>query len=134
MTYRHWAPRCAMEGCRNLVGYHKKYIKEDGFTGYKWKRACEEHRTVKKAAFDNFKMSRSCENRDGRYGFKCTATITNPAQIDIHHKDGDHYNNHQSNLECLCRNCHGIVTIQNGDHKNRYDNYFKLNKEIFDYD
>ena len=31
--------------------------------------------------------------------------------LELHHKDGDHYNNEFSNLEILCPNCHSV----NGD-------------------
>ena len=29
-----------------------------------------------------------------------------PLVLEIHHKDGNRYNNDRSNLECLCPNCH----------------------------
>ena len=29
-----------------------------------------------------------------------------PIPLELHHKDGNHYNNDLSNLEILCPNCH----------------------------
>ena len=39
---------------------------------------------------------------------KCGLTEWNgkPIPLELHHKDGDHYNNEMSNLEILCPNCH----------------------------
>jgi len=134
INYKMWAPMCAMRGCENTVGYHKMYTKRNGSFGFNWKRCCEEHRTTKKSDVDFFKMARGCENRDGRYGFECTATIQNSCQIDIHHKDGNHNNNADSNIECLCGNCHGLVTLMNGDHLTNYDYNHTLDNTLFSYE
>jgi len=122
---KQWAPRCCMTQCNNQVDYHKRFRKMDGTVGFRWKTMCEDHRTVKKSETDQFKMSRGCENKDARHGFACTAMITSAAQLDIHHRDGNRHNNLASNLECLCRNCHQVVTLNNGDHLNRYTNTVK---------
>ena len=123
-----------MPHCTNLVEYHKRYKKLDGTWGYKWKTFCEYHRNEGKAETDMFKMSKGCENTDGHYGFICTSTIIAPEQIDVHHKDGNKNNNDPSNLELLCRNCHGHVTILNGHNKNRYFNAIELPRNLFDFD
>lgn len=123
--YKNYAPCCAHDGCNTKVSYHKKYRKLNGTLGFKWKRYCEDHRTIKKAVIDEWKMEKGCENVDGRYGFECTATIIAPEQLDIHHRDGNKHNNSQENLECICGNCHSVVTVQNGDHRNRYNNIVK---------
>jgi hypothetical protein len=132
MTYKLFAPKCAYPTCNNLVGYHKRYPKVDGTRGYRWKNACEEHRGQKKHEFDKWKLELGCENSDARYGFKCTSTISRPAQIDIHHKDGNRYNTSENNLERICRNCHSRVTIENGDHLNRYTVTTYLNPKLFE--
>ena len=122
-----------MPGCLLKVSYHEKYTKQDGTgIGYKWMQACREHRTSSKDQYDAYKMSKGCENKDGRYGFACTATIEDSCQIDVHHKDGNKRNNEESNKECLCRNCHGYVTKKNQDHQNRYDNRVQLNPALWD--
>jgi len=123
--YKNYAPCCAYDGCTTKVSYHTKYRKINGTLGFKWKRYCNNHRTIKKAVVDDWKMEKGCENVDGRYGFQCTATIIAPEQLDIHHRDGNKHNNSQENLECICGNCHSVVTVQNGDHRNRYNNVVK---------
>jgi hypothetical protein len=40
-----------------------------------------------------------------------------PIPLNVHHKDGDAYNNHPSNIQLLCLNCHGLT-----------DNYGRKNK------
>jgi 5-methylcytosine-specific restriction endonuclease McrA len=131
--YKIHAPACAMPECSNLVGYHKKYIKEDGTPGFKWKSACEQHRTDEKMKFDEWKTEVGCENHDGHYGFDCptVGSILTATMIDINHKDGNRKNNNPSNLERLCRCCHGQVTIQEGHHKNRYTTVPKTFDDFF---
>jgi hypothetical protein len=125
-----FAPRCTYPGCINKVGYHARYIKRNGNIGYKWKSACEEHRDVKlkKQEYEEWKLAEGCKNHDSHGVNKpypnipCTSTLISAAQIDVNHKDGNRTNNDQSNLECLCRNCHGAVTQQSGHHMNEYEN------------
>ena len=131
--YKMWAPKCAYPTCNNKVGYHKRYPKLDKTMGFKWKIACDDHRKIKKWEFDAWKIAVGCENADTRYGFKCTSTITGPEQIDVHHVDGNKHNGDQSNLERLCRNCHGRGTLENGDHQNRYTNAVPLNPDLFEF-
>jgi len=132
VTYKLFAPKCAYPTCLNLVGYHKRYSKQDNTRGYRWKNACEEHRGKKKHEFDKWKMELGCENSDARYGFKCTSTITSASQIDIHHKDGNRYNGSTDNLERICRNCHSRITVENGDHLNRYTVTTYLDPNLFE--
>lgn len=42
---------------------------------------------------------------------KCKQTewLNNPIPIELHHKNGDHYNNDLNNLEILCPNCHSFT-------------------------
>jgi hypothetical protein len=47
-----------------------------------------------------------CENRDGRLGFVCTTTILGSYMNDLDHRDGDHYNNTEENIQTLCACCH----------------------------
>jgi hypothetical protein len=132
--YKNHAPCCAYSDCKNKVGYHSQYRKVNGTLGFKWKRYCNDHRTIKKAVIDDWKMEKGCENVDGRYGFECTATIIAPEQLDIHHRDGNKHNNSQENLECICGNCHSVVTVQNGDHRNRYNNIVKWPDGIIEFE
>ena len=129
-----YAPECSYPGCNNKVGYHKKYTKENGTLGAKWKSCCEFHRTDQKLAMDKFKMKSGCANVDAHYGFKCTSNITNPGQLDINHIDGNRHNNSPENREVLCKVCHQQVTIDNGHHLTRYSytntNFDNLFEEI----
>jgi hypothetical protein len=115
-----YAPECSYPGCTNKVGYHKKYNKQDGSLGAKWKSCCEFHRKVQKPAMDKFKMKSGCANVDAHHGFKCTSNITSPGQLDINHIDGNRYNNSPENREVLCKVCHQQVTIDNEHYLNRY--------------
>lgn len=114
-----WAPKCALPNCNNKVGYHKKYVKQDGTPGWKWKNFCEHHRKAGIADKQAFYSSRGgCENRDGRLGYKCKDHLTKSLTID--HWDGDRRNTNEENLVVLCANCHQEKTKIFGDHKNRY--------------
>ena len=51
--------------------------------------------------------------RDGIKEDKCekcgnTYWLDKKLPLELHHKDGDHYNNELSNLEILCPNCHAV--------------------------
>ena len=70
-----------------------------------------------------------CENRDGRFGFECTFTPP-PAYVleelglqedfmgwlQVDHKNGNHLDNREENLQTLCANCHNVKTFANGDY------------------
>ena len=122
--YKTWAPECTFPGCTNLVDFHKKYSKQDGTPGFKWKSACRYHRTNGKMEFNKWKTAIGCENADAHYGFECPSknAVLTSTMIDINHKDGNRHNNDPDNLERLCRCCHGEVTIRKRHHLNRYDN------------
>lgn len=113
-----YAPKCALPGCINRVGYHQKYVKIDGTIGAKFKTFCEDHRTVNKASRDAFMKSRGCENRDGRLGWICTCTDDDLLTVD--HIDGNRHNNDESNLQVLCHNSHNRKTKLCKDHLNTY--------------
>ena len=41
--------------------------------------------------------------------------------LELHHKDGNHYNNDISNLQILCPNCHSIQPGNSGSNAGRYN-------------
>lgn len=44
----------------------------------------------------------------------CSEWIGQPIPLELHHKDGDHYNNSLDNLEILCPNCHALEPNNSG--------------------
>ena len=40
--------------------------------------------------------------------------------LELHHKDGDHFNNEIENLQILCPNCHAIQNGNSGANVGRY--------------
>ena len=68
------------------------------------------------------------------YKCKCGFNTNNPytglSILQIHHKDGDCFNNSEDNLEVLCPNCHGLTENFGSRNKNstrvdRRTKYFK---------
>lgn len=125
-----WAPKCSHPDCNNPVGYHKRYVKEDGTPGAKWKTFCEYHRTVGRSARDRFIKSKGgCQNRDARLGWVCGDPNTDSLTVD--HWDGNKHNNDQENLVVLCANCHNQKTKIFGDNHQRYHNVSSKFYEMF---
>lgn len=58
-----------------------------------------------------------CENRDGRYGYRCTSHIPYPGVLELDHIDGDRCNNVIANVQTLCKVCHSYKGHLNGDFK-----------------
>jgi 5-methylcytosine-specific restriction endonuclease McrA len=42
---------------------------------------------------------------------RCGFLPENKCQLDIHHKDNNHFNDKEENLQTLCANCHRMVTF-----------------------
>ena len=42
--------------------------------------------------------------------------------LELHHKDGNHYNNNLENLQILCPNCHAIQPGNSGSNIGKYTN------------
>jgi len=70
-----------------------------------WDRVCAKHRG--KSGYRKHKKD-NCEF----CGFKAI----HPVQLDVDHIDGNHKNNHMSNLQTLCANCHRLKTQLSDDH------------------
>ena len=69
--------------------------------------------------------------RDGIKEAKCelcgsTEWMGKPIPLELHHRDGDHYNNNLDNLEILCPNCHALQPNYRGrntkEHKRKHSN------------
>ena len=53
---------------------------------------------------------------------KCGFIPISDCQLDVDHIDGNRNNNHESNLQTLCANCHRLKTYLNKD-------WFKINNK-----
>ena len=49
------------------------------------------------------KLKQQCE--------RCDFIPEHMVQLEIHHKDGNHYNNAEENLQTLCANCHVLLKL-----------------------
>ena len=49
----------------------------------------------------------------------CGFKAKNKIQLDVDHIDGNHTNNHESNLQVICANCHRLKTYENKDWENK---------------
>jgi Zn finger protein HypA/HybF involved in hydrogenase expression len=63
---------------------------------------------------------------DGHKEHKCekcklSEWLGTPIPIELHHIDGDHYNNDFDNLEILCPNCHTLTDNNSGKNKGKYN-------------
>lgn len=57
--------------------------------------------------------------KEGYKEHKCeccglTTWLDNPIPLELHHKDGDRYNNTLENFELLCPNCHAFTDTYRG--------------------
>lgn len=43
--------------------------------------------------------------------------LNGPIPLELHHKDGNHYNNAFENLQILCPNCHALEPVETFNHK-----------------
>lgn len=93
-------PKCK---CGNPVG--RKGITNAGTIH--WQSACDNCRYAARKHKKDF-----CQ--------ECGYKPRDKAKLDIDHINGDRSNNEIENLRTLCKPCHKIKTIENGDHlKNR---------------
>lgn len=75
----------------------------------KWKRPRGKTELVpkkRKRSRTPSKVLREVLASHGRLLDRCEDCGQNYARLDIHHKDGNHNNNHVDNLTVLCRGCH----------------------------
>jgi 5-methylcytosine-specific restriction endonuclease McrA len=89
-------------GCGNTVALKGVYK-----TGKKYYRSsCETCRRRARKAKKGY-----CE--------RCLTVPTSTSLLDIDHIDADRSNNDPSNLQTLCKPCHKVKTMENGDYKHR---------------
>jgi len=56
---------------------------------------------------------------EGYKEYKCekcglSSWLNNPIPLELHHKDGNHYNNSLENFQLLCPNCHAFTDSYRG--------------------
>jgi len=121
-------PICVNIGCEKLV--HLISRSSTGKPTYR--PLCDACRKPKNCAREGVIGVKKdyCENRDGRLGHKCTATIMGYHQLDLDHIDGNHYNNVPENIQTLCKNCHAWKSHENKDHLNFMRNPEFLEKKL----
>ena len=81
----------------------KNHLRKDGT--YSYNKRCWHCMTDRK--YRKFKKNH-CE--------ECGFVAVHKCQLDVDHIDLNRNNNDPSNLRTLCRNCHSLKTIVNGDH------------------
>ena len=103
---------------------HNKYIqdwkegKEDGTIGV---YALSKHIIRYMLEKSNYK----CE----KCGWGELNIFTNKIPLEIHHKDGNHSNNKEDNLQVLCPNCHALTENfkARGNGRENREKYYKTN-------
>lgn len=100
-----------------LKGYYKKWgIEYSGNQGAKGKKSTPNpnRQTTEELLQNPLTQSNKLRLRllkDGIKEHKCercenTEWLDEPIPLELHHIDGNHYNNDLSNLQILCPNCH----------------------------
>jgi len=95
------SPICA---CGNKAEKHSKDANGD----YRYRKGCEKCRKGYHWKYQLYRKS-FCEY--------CGFVAINICQLDIHHIDGNHFNNNPNNLMTLCANCHRLEMLGNKDKK-----------------
>ena len=113
---KHIRPTCANWGCDKPVAH----------SGQRYRPLCVRcHRigyttNIYPPGITPFKKG-YCSNSDGHLSFTCSINYRGSpwakGLTDIDHSDGNHLNNHPSNLDELCCLCHKHKGILQGDYK-----------------
>lgn len=109
-------PKCANLQCHNPTS--KKGKHRDGWIIWRaYCSACHQaNRGLQSYAPEVVPVRKDyCENIDGRLGEVCEAKNLRPFQFDLDHVDGNKENTAPENLQTLCKNCHALKTMQEGD-------------------
>lgn len=103
------------------------------FTGQGWNKGNHDYSTFQKNSNKkNGKTTlKAIIDLRGRKCEKCGLTewFDKPINLEIHHIDGDHYNNELNNIQLLCPNCHSYTDNFRG--KNINTGKTKVSEEDF---
>lgn len=120
---------CQQLGCKQetLNSYLKKM--DINYAGQQAKKGQTKGNSYKPAMFyietktpiTSFKLKEKLI-RDGLKEEKCelcgcVTWLGQKIPLELHHKDGDHFNNELDNLQILCPNCHSIQPGNSGANK-----------------
>ena len=85
----------------------------------KYKNAMHYIETGKTIASSKLKEKLLTDGLKERRCEKCglDSWLNNPIPLELHHKDGNHYNNVFENLQILCPNCHALEPVETINHK-----------------
>lgn len=122
---------CKQLKCKpeTLNSYLKKMdIEYNGNQGGKGIKTSNQYKTAEeyiKSSYIKSHMLKIKLIKDGIKEKKCELCGLSSWQgveipLELHHKDGDHYNNEFDNLSILCPNCHAIQPGNSGNNAGRY--------------
>lgn len=106
--------KCAHPQCSNILG-----LKQSRTATY-CSRSC--------ASRNRIAWNKGLHDKNTKYAYKkckkdlcerCGFIPEDSCQLDVDHKDGNHDNNSEDNLQTLCANCHRLKTKQNKETANR---------------
>jgi len=96
--------------CQNI--YYESKLLEDWFNGkHNGTSKSGLSRAIRKRLLiiNNYSCSKCGWNKINKY--------TNSSPLEVHHVDGNAYNNRPENLEVLCPNCHSLSEYHHGSNK-----------------
>jgi len=107
--------RSSISSMSAKIGADKKYEQYID----KWKRGLESamkgsnqiSNHIRRYLFDKF------NNQCSKCGWGEVNPYTHKIPLEVEHKDGDHTNNTEDNLELLCPNCHSLTPTYKGANK-----------------
>lgn len=99
--------------CKCLANFqYKTYIE-------RWKNGLENGMRGKYLISSHIKryLMEKFHNKCSRCGWGETNPYTGTIPLEVHHKDGNHMNNSEENLDLLCPNCHSLTATYKAANK-----------------
>lgn len=106
----------------------KSYLEENGidtshFKGHAWNKGLSQvkENRPKKSQINSFKKRLIQERGHQCEQCKNINWLDKPIPLQLHHIDGNHYNNNLNNLQLLCPNCHALTDTYCGKNRRKYN-------------